>query len=199
MMGNDNHGDCVFAGIGHALQVMVMSQILPNAPAGIIHPADSEILGYYSKWAGFDPADPSTDQGADELTTLNLWRKEGFAGYSLLAYADPSPTNIDHIKQTIYLFGGAYVGIQMPDGWQGAALWDADMGDPGSWGGHAVYVPDYDADGLTAITWGMLQRISWDGFAQYVDEAHALVTSDWTPPPGFDSDTLQKDLSAITG
>lgn len=199
MMCNDRLGCCTISAVGHADQVMVLSQILPGKSVGLIHPSDDIILRYYEEWDGYDPFDPSTDQGGDELTVLNLWRKQGFSGRNLLAYADPDPKNQEHVKQAIYLFGGLYIGVQMPMGWQGANLWDANMGEPGSWGGHAVFVCDYDRTGLTLITWGELQRMSWAGFAEYVDECHALITPEWRPPAGFDLHQLQSDLAAIIG
>jgi len=197
MMLNDNLGCCTIAGVGHAIQVMVLSQILAASKSGIIRPSDDIILRYYSRWDGYDPSDLSTDQGGVEVDVLNRWRAEGFAGYQLLAYADPDPKNVLHIKQTIALFGGIYIGINMPVGWQNASVWDANMGDPGSWGGHAVFVCDYDEEGLTLITWGELQRMTFAGLAQYCDEAHALIVPEWNPPEGFDLAVLQSDLAEI--
>ena len=198
---NDTLGCCTISGVGHAIQVMVVSNILPASPSGIIHPSDDIILRYYEQWDGYNPADPSTDQGGVEIDVLNNWRQQGlrgFAGYQLLAYADPAPTNITHVKQAISLFGGVYIGVGMPDGWQSASVWDTNMGDPNSWGGHAVFIPDYDAIGPTCITWGMLQKMTWAGFQQYVDEVHALIVPDWVPPVGFDLAALQGDLSSVT-
>ena len=199
MMLNDNLGCCTIAAVGHAYQVQVLSQIDPNKPVGVIKPSDDIILRYYEQWDGYDPSDPSTDQGGEETDVLNKWRKNGFAGRQLLGYADPAPTNHAHVKQAIYLFGGVYIGIQLPTGWQNAGIWDANMGDPGSWGGHAVYVCDYDDQGVTCITWGMLQKITWDGWDEYCDENHALVTPEWNPPVGFAIDSLLADLAAVTG
>lgn len=198
MMLNDSLGCCTIAGIGHAIQVMVLSEILPSGKPGLISPSNSIILRYYEQWDGYNPADPSTDQGGVEVDVLNDFRQGDFAGYKLLAYADPDPKNLTHIKQAIWLFGGLYIGLELPTGWQGAALWDANMGDPGSWGLHAVFVPDYDEQGPTCITWGELQKMTWAGFQQYCDEAHALICPDWTPPAGFDLATLQADLAAVT-
>lgn len=198
MMLNDNLGCCTIAGIGHAIQVMVLSEILPAAKPGIISPSDDIILRYYEQWDGYNPADPTTDQGGIELDVLNAFRRDGFAGYQLLAYADPDQTNLTHVKQAIWLFGGLYIGLALPLGWQGASVWDSNMGDPGSWGGHAVFVPDYDEQGPTCITWGGLQKMTWQGFQQYVDELHALIVPDFRPPDGFDLAALQADLALVT-
>jgi len=197
MMMNDSLGSCTISAVGHAYPVQVFSQIDKGILGKIIEPSDDIILRYYEQWDGYDPSDPSTDQGGDETDVLNKWRKFGFAGRELTAYADPDPKNREHVKQAIYLFGGVYIGIQLPAGWQNAPLWDANMGDPGSWGGHAVYVCDYDADGVTVITWGSLQKITWAGWDQYTDEVHGLLTPDWRPPAGFAQDSLLADLEAV--
>jgi len=49
------------------------------------------------------------------------------------------------IATAIWLFGGAYIGIQLPIRAQNQDVWDvpSDLGlddVPGSWGGHAVYL-----------------------------------------------------------
>ena len=199
MMLNDQLGCCTIAAVGHAYQSLVMSQIEAGAKLGIIHPSDGTILRYYEQWDGYNPTDPSTDQGGEETDVLNKWRKNGFEGRSLEAYADPDPTNIDHVKQSIYLFGGIYIGVALPTGWQNAALWDANMGEPGSWGGHAVWAIDYDPQGPSVVTWGMIQKLTWDGWTQYVDENHALITQEWKPPKGFDKAALLADLQSVTG
>ena len=51
--------------------------------------------------------------------------------------------------------------------------------DGGVWGGHCVVVPQYDADGLTCITWGGLKRMTWAWWLKYVDEAHSLLIDAW--------------------
>ena len=196
---NDSLGCCTIAAGGHAYQGLVLSQISPGVKPGIIMPSDDTILRYYEDWDGYDPQDPSTDQGGEETDVLNKWRKNGFSGRSLQAYADPDPTNIEHVKQAIYLLGGLYIGVALPTGWQNKPLWDANMGEAGSWGGHAVWVPDYDEDGPSCITWGEMQRFTWDGFTQYVDEVHGLIVPEWKPPAGFDKAALVADLQEIVG
>ena len=75
---------------------------------------------------------------------------------------------------------------------------------PGSWGGHAIPIVDYDQDGATCITWGALKKMSWNWLDVYCDEAYGLLSRDWlhasgNAPPGFDFDTLSKDMQFIKG
>jgi hypothetical protein len=76
--------------------------------------------------------------------------------------------------------------------------------DPGSWGGHAVYLVAYDQNTLTCITWGQLKKMTWAWFDKYCSEAYALVSKDWVKasglaPSGFDLVTLEEDLKAVIG
>jgi len=201
MMLNDNLGDCTIAAVAHAIQVwtLVINQQITVS--------DDVVQQYYETWDGYNPADPSTDQGGVEVDVLNNWRASSFAGHKLLAYADPDPRNILHVKQSIALFGGVYIGISLPVSAQNQEVWDAvdgPDGEPGSWGGHAVFVAAYDADTLTCITWGAPKKMTWAFWHKYCDESHALLSPDFMTqngqfPSGFDLAQLQADLEVITG
>ncbi len=200
MMLNDKLGCCTIAAVGHAIQVWSA-----NAATEVTVP-DSQVLHYYEKWDGYKPKDPSTDQGGVELDVLNDWQKGGFDKHKLVAFADPAFANLEEIQQSISLFGGVYIGISLPLTAQKQTVWDVVPGGApdtkkGSWGGHAVFVPAYDANGFTCITWGELKTMTVAFWNEYVDEAHALLSSDWLAakgsPSGFDMAQLQADLSAI--
>lgn len=212
MMMNDSLGDCTIAGCGHAIQIWTANQGSESTVA------DSDVLAAYEAWDGYNPADPSTDQGGVEIDVLNDWRQNGLAGHKLLAYADPDPGNQVHVKQAIELFGGVYIGLQLPLTAQNQDVWDVvsesffgklksliipeySPSDPGSWGGHCVFVPQYDANGLTCITWGALKRMTWAFWAKYCDESHALLSPEWVNnrQTGFDLVSLQADLQSVAG
>ena len=84
--------------------------------------------------------------------------------------------------------------------WDGVPYGGANS-NPGSWGGHCVFVPKYDAKSLTCITWGQLKTMTVAFWNRYCDEAHALLAQDWLTakgaPNGFDQAQLQADLEAI--
>src|SRR5215469_7613863 len=83
MMKNDTLGDCTIAGVAHAIQVW-------TANTGSIQTTpDSTVVEYYEKWDGYVAGDPSTDRGGIELDVLNDWKKNGFNGHKLAAFADP--------------------------------------------------------------------------------------------------------------
>jgi hypothetical protein len=205
MLGNDTLGDCTIAGVGHAVQSAMHA-------VGIAWDSSvetDEVIKYYEFWCGYNPADPTTDQGGVEVDVLNNWRKLRYAGHQLVAYADPEIADTLHIKQSIALFGGVYIGLALPLSAQNQDVWQV-VGDgqtgasaPGSWGGHAVYVVGYSPEFLTCITWGQELQMSWDFFRAYADEAHTLFLGMWvenkTAPSGFDWAQLETDLTAIVG
>ena len=120
----------------------------------------------------------------------------------LAAYADPYPGSILHVKQAIELFGGVYIGLQLPDGFQNMTVWDI-SGPPDPNQGHCVWVPKYDdpTKQFTCVTWGSLQPMTYGFFETYVDEAHALLTQVWLQkaPPKFKLGDLLTDLGQISG
>lgn len=80
MMLNDTLGDCTCATIGHMVQTWTA-----ECGAEVILP-DEAILEAYEAFCGYDPKDPSTDEGGIELDVLNGWRKLGVAGHTIAAY-----------------------------------------------------------------------------------------------------------------
>lgn len=200
MMLNDKLGDCTIAGVGHAIQVW-------SANTGSMQTVpDTMIESMYEKWDGYVPGNPSTDNGGVELDVLNDWRKQGIDGHSLLAFADPSPSNLLEIRQSIALFGGVYIGLALPISAQTQDVWDVvpnggANAKKGSWGGHCVFVPKYDENTFTCITWGELKTMTVAFWKKYCDEAHTLFGQNWLnaikSPSGFDQAQLQADLGCI--
>jgi hypothetical protein len=200
MMLNDSLGDCTIAGLGHAVQVWTANT------SGIVTVPDATIESYYEQWDGYVAGNPETDHGGVELDVLTRWQKSSFDGHGLLAFADTRPANLVEIKQSIALFGGVYIGLSLPLTAQTQDVWDVVKNGganarPGSWGGHCVFVPKYDANGFTCITWGQPKTMTLAFWKKYCDEAHTLLGQDWLAakgaPSGFDQAQLQANLAGI--
>lgn len=211
MMLNDTLGDCVCAAAGHMIE-----QWTTYAGAQVV-PADSAILKAYELIGGYNPSDPSTDQGCDMLTALKTWRTSGIAAHKISAFmaidggvlSFDSDTLFRGVKRSVSLFGNCYLGLDLPLSAQSQpGGWFIDDKDPnasvpGSWGGHCVPVVAYDEQGLTVVTWGQLMPMSWHFLARYCDEAYAVLSQDWLSKEGksgggVDWTTLQKDLAIVT-
>lgn len=199
---NNQVGDCTIAAAGHLIQIWTANDgvetILP----------DSTILSAYSAVSGYDPATGDNDNGAVELDVLKYWRTHGIGGHKIQAFVALEPANHDHVKAASFLFGGCYIGLALPLSAQNQKVWAVPSGglhghgQPGSWGGHAVPVVAYDAHGLTVVTWGALQRMTWGFWRAYTEEAYAVLSHDFLgadsiAPNSFDLAQLQADLKLL--
>jgi hypothetical protein len=197
MMLNDRLGDCTIASCGHALQVFTLTKTtVPN----------SVILRAYEQWCGYNPNDPSTDQGGVEVDVLNDWKAKGLAGHVLEGYVTPQPQNLAHVMHSIAEFGGVYIGLQVPysalDQNQKGQVWDVVADDGGIAGGHAVFCPAYHTldpnvgrrTTINCITWGGIQKMTVDFWDKYCDESHTLLAAAWQPA-GVKLAALRADLA----
>lgn len=203
MMLNDNIGDCTCACAGHMIEQWTAYT------GAAVTPKDPAILKAYEAVGGYNPADPSTDRGAVILDVLNYWRKTGVASHKILAFAALEPKNHTEIEDSVMLFGNCYIGVALPVSAQNQAVWAVPPGGavgpgaPGSWGGHAIPIVQYDPRGLTVVTWGALKRMTWSFLDTYCDEAYAVLSDDWISktthvnPSNFDLATLKTDLAQI--
>lgn len=202
MMLNDTIGDCTVAAAGHCIEEWTTDAgdpvIVPNAT----------VLAVYSAVSGYNPVTHQHDVGATEISVLNYWRQQGIGGHSIRAYAALEPGNLDHVRDSVSLFGNCYLGLAMPISAQTQAVWSVPPGGPsglaapGSWSGHAVPIVAYDPLGLNVVTWGKLKRMTWGFLTTYCDEAYALLSDDFLTadetPAGVDLTTLEQDLAAVT-
>jgi hypothetical protein len=172
-------------------------------------PSDQQIVAAYSAITGYNPVTGAHDTGAAELDVLKYWQAKGIAGHKVMAFVALEPGNHTHIMDAVYIFGGCYIGVQLPQTAQGQDIWTVPPGGttgpgaPGSWGGHAVPVVEYDQRGLTVVTWGQLLRMTWAFWEAYCDEAYAILSQDFLEenktPDGFDLVALKADLKAVQG
>jgi hypothetical protein len=201
MLMNDTLGDCTCAGVGHAVQVWTANA---STEATI---TDAEVLSIYENWCGYNPANPATDQGGICLNVLKNWQQQGFSGHRLSAFATVLPANQAHVMQAVNLFGGVYIGLNVPQSVMNNAdnngvTWHTG-GDQTIIGGHCVFIAGYDPNGLTIISWGEVYKMTWAFWNAFVDEAYALISPDFIAasgdaPNGFSLTDLESDLVAVT-
>jgi hypothetical protein len=206
MMGNDVLGDCTCAAAGHMIECWTANV----DPSQTYVAPDADIVKAYADVSGYNAATgEGAENGAVILNVLNYWRNTGVSGRNLFAYMAIETGNTRQIQLAVSLFGGCYIGLQLPVSAKNQETWSMPpggpigQGAPGSWGGHAVPVLAYDSDGLTVITWGQKQRMTWGFYQTYCDEAYALLSMDFfntqnIDPAGFQLDALRADLNRIT-
>jgi len=165
---NNELGDCVIAGGYHVEGVET-----GNASGTPFIATNQQIIADYSAIGGYNPDDPSTDQGCDEVTALNYWTQTGFANKTkLLGYAAVDPTNPAELMSALYLFENLYFGLELPDQYvnpfpaASGFTWDV-AGNPDPNNGHCIVGVGYNAQGVTISTWGMLGTFTWAAVAKY--------------------------------
>jgi hypothetical protein len=199
MLGNDRYGCCVIAAKNHFRQCASV-----NATGKAVVVTEAETLAEYGAITGFDPDDPSTDNGTVPLDALKYFLAKG----EIIAYGRVDPTNDAHVAAAIELFGGLYTGWDLPAAWQSREVWDAGPNTsgawtPGSWGGHMMSQTGYDAKCMTpTVTWGEIVNITAAARHVYCSEAYALITREWFDAhgktiQGFDLASLQTQLTLV--
>lgn len=204
MLGNDQYGDCVYAADGH---ITVMQTFWGQGAAYVV--SEQQALAAYSQMTGFDPSDPSTDQGDTLQNGLDFMRKYGFGGHKIAAFAQLDINNMDDIKLAVAEFGAVDLAMNFPavamDQFNAGKPWDVVSNDGGIEGGHCVLLVGYTDAYLYVVTWGKIQKVSYAFFKKYFVEAWALISHDWVnsqtgkDPEGVDLAAFGAQFAALTG
>jgi hypothetical protein len=200
MLGNDQYGDCVEAAAANA-------EMTWTSQAGVEYsPTTTQILQDYSNITGFNPNDPSTDNGTVMVDALAYYKTNGIAGRKILAWASVKiDSSLYELKQAISLFGTVLVGFNFPQSAMGqfnsGQGWSIDTSSP-IVGGHCVAVSEYSPTQFVCNTWAALQPVSLGFFPYYADEAYVLITQDWInqkklSPSGFNISVLESDATVL--
>ena len=181
MYGNDQYGCCVPAGDNHSRDVFDGNAGDPKVAT------TADVLAEYSAITGFDPNDPSSDQGTDPLQAFDYYVKTGFkvngdklAGYVALDHIN----NWQEVLQSIYLFIGGvglaldlpqeYVNRMMPTG--NGFVWDV-AGPPDPSLGHWIVALGFDSNGnLIVSTWGFWGTITKAAVQKYAVAGYAYIS-----------------------
>jgi hypothetical protein len=208
---NDTLGDCVIAGIGH-----VVGTLTSGAGDQYIYTSD-QIVTLYEAIGGYNPDNPATDQGCDEVTALNYWENNGApaGAHQIAGWLAVDATNPLEYRTALYLFENLYFGMELPDAWvqsagAGAAInWDV-AGPPDPSNGHCVVGVGYNQQGVTIATWGQLGTITDAAVAAYaspgangalytVVSQDALNSATSTAANGLDWSQLVADFDSMGG
>ena len=208
MLGNDQYGDCVYAGDGHTVEEQTFYG--QGAEYAV---TTAQVLAAYTQMTGFNPADPNTDNGDTVQNGLTFLRKTGFGGHVLAAFAEIDPTNITDVKLAVAEFGVVAIGMAFPaiamTQFNAGKPWDVTKNDGAIEGGHRVAVVGYDATYLYVFTWNAVQKMTYAFWNKYVaangGEAWASIGLDWInaasglDPAGVDKYAFGAQFAALTG
>jgi len=208
--GNDRYGDCVTAAIGHqeqlyaALTKALASGWVPGTFYGpkysITSPTNTQVVAEYLKLTG------GADSGLVISDTMWVWQRTGLWGDKISAFTHVNWKNHTLVKQAVAFYGSAHMGLQLPANaetqfdanqpWTLVPGWQSIK----NWGGHAVPVVSYDANWLYVVTWGRIQRMSWDYMDAYADEMWVVIDDKVSALGGLDNiniSQLQADLVTV--
>jgi len=205
MLGNDQYGDCAEAGAMHFIQVETANSGNP------LHGTLQQTLDLYTALTGFNPSDPSTDQGTDLLSVLQYWKHTGItvtdaAGkevvHKILGWASLDVSSVPQMRYANDLFGGTYLGIQCPKSAEDdTSNWLYQAGSS-ILGGHCVNGTGQGSAGGHIQSWGLNIPFNWEFMLNYLDEAYALISPAWVnaqgkSPSGLDLDGLLGAMKAL--
>lgn len=208
MLGNDKYGCCVWSGAAHETRMW--------GYMGGVHGGawfrDQDVLSDYHDLTGFNPSEPSTDNGTDMQKAAEYRRTVGIVDghgrrHKISAYLALEPGNLEQHLQAMYLFGVVGIGIRFPnvfaDQFDRNQPW-AYVSDRHAWAGkNGHYIPFVSKRGdyLNCVTWGRLQPFEVDAWQRTNDESVAYVSSEMLingkSPEAFDYASLMSDLEAL--
>jgi hypothetical protein len=114
-------------------------------------------------------------------------------------------TNINEVLEAAYLYSAVGIGIYVPDSaqkqFQDGQPWTVVEG-ANIEGGHYVPIMGADKDYLYIVTWGAVQKMDYNFFNTYCDEAWLILSPEFLnaqgdSPEGFDLAQLQADMNEI--
>ncbi len=179
MDGNDQYGDCVIAAGAHFQQLVTTLTGKPNVPT------TDQVLAAYTAITGFNASDPSTDNGTDPMAFLQYWQTTGLWGTKIGPFVEANPASPLQIRDSIWFFGGALVGLALPMSAQDQDIWDVPPGgwtadnQPGSWGGHEVLGVSAGPRLVELITWGASKFCTYTFLSACCDQLSVVISPDW--------------------
>jgi hypothetical protein len=189
MDSNYTYGDCTIAAAAHAITVwrgLVGKKSIMS---------ENAVIKLYFHLTG------GNDTGLYGLDVLNYWRKNAINTEKILAFVAIDPKNHKQIKQATKLFGGVYLGFQCQEN----CVEDFNAGKPWTPGplenaGHMVWIGSYDETYVTVLTWGNIQKGTYDWMDECADEAYAVLPMEAKKPgfaKGFNFKQLLEDLDKV--
>jgi hypothetical protein len=207
MLGNDEWGDCAWAGPAH--ETMLWTKVAGRP----VNFTTADVLSDYSAGTGFDPnAGPPgnnpTDQGSNVRDVLKYRQNTGIVDahgnrHKVGAYVALEPGNWQHVMEALYLFGAIGIGIEFPssamDQFHQGQIWDVVEGARIE-GGHYICGVGFEVNTML-VTWGKCIGMTKPFFEKYCDEAYAMISNEMLrsgkSPEGFSVEQLNADLQQL--
>ncbi len=195
--------NCVFAGAAH--EHMVWCGIAGK----MISFKTEDVLRAYSAVTGYNPADPSTDNGTYVRDALKYRKEVGIpdsegVNHKIGAYVWLDPGDVQDIYEALYVFECIGIGIMFPkSAWyqfENGLPWTLEKGSPDE-GGHYIPLVAKRNRRLRCVTWGKLQSMTIPFYREKCDEAVVILSEDMLlngiSQEGFDMKRLLAAMNNI--
>lgn len=207
MFMNDQLGDCAIAGSIEEVR-------LANALRGVtVKFTDKAAVKNYELIAGYNPADPDSDQGTDVHDLYEYRRATGIVDadgkrHKVVAYAGLTPGDFDQLLIGLSMFDMVGIGIEVPDyceaQFEAGQPWHLEKGRHDIEGGHYISVCGAtDVNTAQLYTWGAVGGITRPFYEKFSTVSVVALTEEifeaGKTPEGLDSAALAKDLKAFHG
>ena len=163
--GNDRLQNCTVVALAHAMTAATAVSATP-----VVMPA-AQVIGMYRRMTG----------GADDALALTDVLNSGkmnpeLPAGGIRAFLSVDSRNHRHVRLAMRMFGGLCFGFQVPmdcvDAFERGMPWTP--GVPTN-AGHAACAIGYDEAGVQLLTWGRVQRGTWEWWNECVDEVYAIL------------------------
>ncbi len=185
---NDIYGDCMYAAAEHGDNTFTA-----NNGAESSFNDDETVRSYLA----LSP----DNHGLNAGQIIDAW-KSGLNGSPIAKIMDAiglDPTNATLMQHTIWLFGGVFFMLKVPDAWEGTGdggVWDAPA-TPNPKSGHGVWLNGVDAAGRYRLqTWGGSRWLTPAGLAACDPTAFAVFSRRWFDSNGKAPNGLTYDQLA---
>lgn len=207
MEGNDTVGDCTCADVAHR-------HMLWTAQSGTMWvPTTLNTLTLYEQATGYDPSQTDakgnnpTDQGGTLTDIAQYVQDHGFAGHTEAGHGIIDPSNLDHIKWAVVLFGCCSFGLELPASaqtqFERGEPWDVVAG-ASIEGGHDVLAVEYQPDEpcWQLISWGKRISATSAFVNKFLFNVVPTVSADFInpagiAPSGINLDRMLTDLQGL--
>ena len=206
ILANDELGDCVIAAMMHYAQEETANTSNPLTPTRQL------TIEVYSAITGYDPKDPSTDQGTCWTDALKHWKEFGIplldkngkeVIHRILGWASLDLSSIAQQRYACDLFGGTLMGIQCPKSAENDTSNWTYVPDSPIVGGHGINRAGQGGDGWHIGSWGLWIKGTWEFSLKLADEDYIVTTPAWVEsetgqtPSGVDLNALLAAQKAI--
>jgi len=202
-LGNNQAGNCVYAGLTHGFQ-----QWTVNATGVLADFSAQAVLDAYSNATGYDPHDPTTDRGDYCVNGLRYMQKTGIrdtsgAVHKVRAYVKVNPLHHAMVRAAAFLSSGLYIGATLHSGIWGSEIWDAPKPGETIEGGHAMDTGEVGDRLIRVIDWNTTRGVTWDWWDVEVSECFGVVSDDQfdgqgKTVAGFDFEGLLEAVDQVT-